>query len=248
MIIYRKENQNMKKRFTLIELLVVIAIIAILAAILLPALQSARAKGQSASCMSNLKQLGSAIEMYTSQFDGCGIPQNTNKPDNSGASGWYTYDNWLQKNAAPGVNAAAWKTTNIVSCPSTPPNQYRYPSYAHNTDLMGNIAGGAKIRKLSLLKFPSRYVAFLDSERWNVSNATYYWTRDNGHASNGTDFRHNNKRSFNAVHIDGHVESFSDKTNWHSQSTSGDASTKYSFGKIHPWYGERAIMWHPNTP
>ena len=55
----------MKKRsFTLIELLVVIAIIAILAAILLPALQSARARAHSASCVSNLKNLGAFATLY----------------------------------------------------------------------------------------------------------------------------------------------------------------------------------------
>ena len=54
----------MKKRFTLIELLVVIAIIAILAAILLPALQAARERAHAAGCTSNLKGLGTTAMQY----------------------------------------------------------------------------------------------------------------------------------------------------------------------------------------
>ena len=53
-----------KKNFTLIELLVVIAIIAILAAILLPALQAARARAQGTTCISNLKQVGTTAQTY----------------------------------------------------------------------------------------------------------------------------------------------------------------------------------------
>ena len=59
------EEEKLRRRgFTLIELLVVIAIIAILAAILFPVFTAAKEKGKQASCLSNLKQLSTAMCMY----------------------------------------------------------------------------------------------------------------------------------------------------------------------------------------
>jgi prepilin-type N-terminal cleavage/methylation domain-containing protein/prepilin-type processing-associated H-X9-DG protein len=62
------KSSKQKKGFTLIELLVVIAVIAILAALLLPALTRAKATAQSAACKSNLHQIGLALRMYVDDF------------------------------------------------------------------------------------------------------------------------------------------------------------------------------------
>ena len=77
-------NRTRVSAFTLIELLVVIAIIAILAAILFPVFAQAREKARQTSCLSNMKQLGTATMMYVQDYDER-MPSdaNTTRPDGS---------------------------------------------------------------------------------------------------------------------------------------------------------------------
>jgi prepilin-type N-terminal cleavage/methylation domain-containing protein/prepilin-type processing-associated H-X9-DG protein len=67
-------SANRRRGFTLIELLVVIAIIAILAAILFPVFAQAREKARSIQCLSNMKQIGMATRMYSSDYDEVLVP------------------------------------------------------------------------------------------------------------------------------------------------------------------------------
>ena len=76
-----------KHAFTLIELLVVICIIAILASMLLPALQSARESASVATCVSNLGQMSKAFQMYATNFNDF-MPALTPAQGSSGSTGW----------------------------------------------------------------------------------------------------------------------------------------------------------------
>src|SRR5438132_14100699 len=83
--------------FSLIELLLVIAIIAVLAAMLLPALAKTRTKGQTTVCLNNLKQLQVAWELYAGDHGDAIVP---NKDDDDGAGNWVSLPgSWVLGNA-----------------------------------------------------------------------------------------------------------------------------------------------------
>ena len=87
----------MNKKFTLIELLVVVAIIGILAAMILPALGTARDKAQQKTCTNNLKQVGTAMIMYFSDGSETAIPPNSDnylRANDGGATDNQVGDLW----------------------------------------------------------------------------------------------------------------------------------------------------------
>ncbi|MBO5667931.1 MAG: prepilin-type N-terminal cleavage/methylation domain-containing protein [Lentisphaeria bacterium] len=95
-----KEKQLLSRRrvkpcgFTLIELLVVIAIIAILAAILLPALNSARERGRAASCINNLKQINTGALGYCSDYDDFLLPADSTASGETRLRGRWVLTGW----------------------------------------------------------------------------------------------------------------------------------------------------------
>jgi prepilin-type N-terminal cleavage/methylation domain-containing protein len=116
----RRQPGKFFDAFTLIELLVVIAIIAILAALLLPALARAKQKGQQAVCISNLKQIGLAFQMYLNENSDRFPSQSDLK--NTILGGWHPWTPWPPSDPRAGWAGIVFSNyipnLNVWSCPA----------------------------------------------------------------------------------------------------------------------------------
>jgi len=184
------ERNARKRAFTLIELLVVIAIIAILAAILFPVFAQARDKARQAACLSNAKQLGLAVMMYSQDYDETYFFQSAwDEVVDLGAGFWgpsyQTYIRW------PTAHLPYVKNKDVFTCPSDKVRQgrgYQAPpglgygvpwaiSYGPNLHLMiggYNSAGSGAVsiasldRPADMIALAEAYTPFGCCEAWNT--------------------------------------------------------------------------------
>jgi len=155
----------MRQAFTLIELLVVIAIIAILAAILFPVFAQAKAAAKATACMSNMKQMGLAVQMYVNDYDDTMFYR----------SGWANSRSGNTKLIGPGEssNNFRWwnllipyvKSNSIWVCPSD--NQpTSSPDYNGVDDILRSYIAISSAESLNLSSVDDTVDSIVVTEKW----------------------------------------------------------------------------------
>ena len=198
-------GQVKQKCFTLIELLVVIAIIAILAALLLPALQKARERGLTSNCTSRIKQFGMINMSYCNDYDG-----HIAYPKEGGSYPWMALkdyspvNNYPIKKTIPG-NEDPLKVP-IFCCPK----YYRHPKHpkSRGASYYGWINfefWGRKRTNIKRVKNPSKKFMHIEIALVTSGNTIY----GNYYLTTSNSFPHN--KMMNVFHHDGHVEMFMEK-------------------------------------
>jgi prepilin-type N-terminal cleavage/methylation domain-containing protein len=164
----RNKKDQSKLSFTLIELLVVIAIIAILASMLLPALNKARDKAKQIACMSNTKQIATGILSYVIDFDGILPSKYAKNPP--------PWDDmtWIGQ-TKPYVSTTKGyylsKSDKVFYCPADNRSNKRF-QYAYDSSygVLRNILS----KKLATIKNPSRILLIGDYGQ-SADNTNYSW-------------------------------------------------------------------------
>ena len=199
----KKKSEN-QQRFTLIELLIVVSIIAILAALLLPALATAKGIAKRTVCFSNLKQVGLGALGYVNDYNEF-IPPNGNP---TWLYNTYKCDTWNSY-----LLGGAYVNEEICFCPFAPPEKYENKyTYGWSGRSMASLRYFIKISKLDAPARPENYIFCADSSYATYSTFKQFWYfyyAPLGTAPNeGCIFlRHSNRA--NTVFADGHVSSMS---------------------------------------